>query len=893
LGSNSYGQLGDGTTTDKNTSTPTSSLGTGRTAVAISSGGGHTCAILDDASVSCWGSGSDRQLGDGTTTDRNTPTQTSSLGTGRTAVAIASGDSHTCAILDNGSVSCWGLGWNGRLGNGGTISKTTPTLTSSLGAGRTAVALSSGDSHTCAILDNGAVSCWGIGGNGQLGHGSGYYKLTPTLSSSLGINRTAVAISSGGHHTCAILDDASVSCWGNNGGGRLGDGTNRERKTPTQTSSLGTGRTAVAISSGGDHTCAILDNGSVSCWGDGASGQLGNGGTSNQKTPTLTSSLGTGRTVVALSSGESHTCAILDNGSVSCWGNGGIGQLGNESNYNSNTPTQTSSLGSFRTAAVSERDLDNDGILNIFDLTPVGIDSDGDGVKDNLDVFPNDPNETIDSDGDGVGDNSDVYPNDPAKSENETTSNESENGNNSTNNTDTTNSTNGTEPTNSTNVIEYIDYECATQDFDCDGSENGGDDDDDADGIMDLADSNELATDVKWLHKFTIVKTSDGFELQIEYRVPQHPSYGSQVSWVMSNDENGNERDMPLMWDVAMDGSSFKMGVSSAHINELKQNLCQNPHGSPMYSEFDMYEWLNNSVLIEGVHVAPNEIECSWKNQPKEVDLNKLTADMQSEDFLFRMHKEYEVMKYTIKYEVSENSHNLTILPIWAVNETVGVSSSNKAFYVDDQVNGTTSVWFWWSQSYSSAFDLENAEIGAMNSSISGLMSNIAFVVAALLGILIIRRRRRKKKLKRAMKKIAKEHIKDEKAAKKQAKMEKKKIKAESKSMATDLTDTNSANIEYDIDENTKPIIALPPQQTQESEIAKPIEPPENSSKVEEHEVEKEMAEGPVPKSGPRPSTKVQGVIGDDGYEWITFPPNSQNNFYRTPGDETWLSWDN
>jgi alpha-tubulin suppressor-like RCC1 family protein len=1115
-GRNNRGQLGDGTVTDRNTPTQTSSLGNGRSAVAISAGYWHTCAILDDGSVSCWGFNTDGRLGDGTLLNRNSPTQTASLGTGRTAVAIVAGIAHTCAILDDGTVSCWGYNNFYQIGDGTNSARLTPTQTASLGANNTAVAISVGELHTCTILSDGNVSCWGNNDYGQLGDGTNLSRSTPTRTSSLGSGREAVAITAGSAYICTILDNGTVSCWGRNNLGQLGDGTVTDRNTPTQTSSLGNGRSAVAISALMVHTCAILDDGSVSCWGGNTDGRLGDGTQVNRNSPTQTSSLGSGRTGIAITSGHRHSCAILDNGSISCWGDNEYGQLGDGTTTDRNTPTLTSSFDSGRMIAVSERDNDGDGILNIFDPTPAGIDSDGDGIGDDSDAFPNDPNETtdsdgdgignnadafpndanetvdsdgdgigdnsdafpndasetvdsdgdgvgddsdafpndpnettdsdgdgvgdnaddlpfdsnetIDSDGDGVGDNSDAFPNDPnettdsdgdgvgdnadafpnnpnetmdsdgdnigdnrdafpndanegvdsdedgvgnnadafpydanetmdsdgdgvgdnadelpfdsnetidsdndgtgdnsdafpleftqssdsdgdgygdnpngvladafpndpnehsdrdgdgvgdnsdaypdnpAKSEYETTSNESENVNNSTNNTDTTNSTNGTEPTNSTNVIEYIDYECTEQDFDCDGSPNNGDNDDDADGIMDLADSNELATDVKWLHKFTIVKTSGGFEIQIEYRVPNHNAYGSQVSWVMSIDENGNERDMPLMWDVAMDGSSFKMGVSSAYMNELKQNLCQNPHGSPMYSDFDMYEWLNNSVLIEGVHVVPTEIGCSWKNQPKEVDLNKLTADMQSEDFLFRMHKEYEVLKYTIKYDVSEDSQNLTILPIWAVNDTIGTSSSNKAFYVDDQVNGTTSVWFWWSQSYSSAFDLENAEIGAMNSSISGLMSNIAFVVAALLGILIIRRRRRKKKLKRAMKKIAKEHIKDEKAAKKQAKLEKKKIKAESKSMATDLTDTNSANIEYDIDENTKPIIALPPQQTQESEPEKPFKPPENTSQL-----------SPV---GP--------INFADGYEWST--DQFERPIYRVAGSsEHWSLWE-
>ena len=363
-GRGNYGQLGNGATSDKSTPTLTSSLGTGRTAVA--SGSSHTCAILDNGSVSCWGRGNYGQLGNGGWSDKTTPTLTSSLGTGRTAVALSSGNHHTCAILDNGAVSCWGDGYDGQLGNGGTSTQTTPTLTSSLGTGRTAVALSSGSYHTCVILDNGDVSCWGEGDYGRLGNGGTSDKTTPTLTSSLGTGRTAVALSSGEYHTCAILDNGAVSCWGKGGYGRLGNGGTSDKTTPTLTSSLGTGRTAVALSSGYQHTCAILDNGAVSCWGRGSSGQLGNGGTSDQTTPTLTSSLGTGRTAVALSSGSFHTCAILDNGAVSCWGYGYWGQLGNGGTSTKTTPTLTSSLGTGRTAALSERDHDGDGTFNIF-----------------------------------------------------------------------------------------------------------------------------------------------------------------------------------------------------------------------------------------------------------------------------------------------------------------------------------------------------------------------------------------------------------------------------------------------------------------------------------------------------------------------------------------------
>jgi alpha-tubulin suppressor-like RCC1 family protein len=339
-GGNWDGQLGDGTNTDRNTPTQISSFGEGRTAVALTAGEYHTCVILDDGSVSCWGYNEYGQLGDGTTTARNTTTQTSSLGTDRTAVAINAGGYHTCAILDDGSVSCWGRNWAGQLGDGTSTDRDTPTQTSSLGTDRTAVAITAGKFHTCAILDDGSVSCWGYNGYGQLGDGTTTNRNTPTQTSTLGTDRTAVAITAATRHTCAILDDGSVSCWGYNSKGQLGDGTSTDRDTPTQTSSLGEGRTAVAITGGDYHTCAILDDGSVSCWGlNNYYGQLGDGTTTDRYTPTQTSSLGTGRTAVAISAGEEHTCAILNDGTVSCWGNNGDGQLGDGTDTFRLTPT--------------------------------------------------------------------------------------------------------------------------------------------------------------------------------------------------------------------------------------------------------------------------------------------------------------------------------------------------------------------------------------------------------------------------------------------------------------------------------------------------------------------------------------------------------------------------
>ncbi len=358
------GQLGYGNTdTVGDDETPASAgpvnLG-GHGAKAIAAGDYHTCALLDDGSVRCWGYGGDGRLGYGNTKDVSDPSSVGpvDLGLGRSAIAITAGAAHTCAILDDGSVRCWGYGGGGRAkdgrlgyGNNNNVGDTqTPGSVApvKLGAGRTAKAITAGGAHTCALLDNGNVRCWGGGGfpvDGRLGYGNtdfiGDDETPDTVGPvNLGPGRTAQAISAGDAHTCAILDNGSVRCWGYGGYGRLGYGnvnTIGDDETPDTVGpvNLGPGRTAQAISAGGTHTCARLDDNSVRCWGYGANGRLGYGNTANVgDTPTATPDtvgpvdLGPGRSDLAISAGYSHTCALLDNASVRCWGPGANGRLG-------------------------------------------------------------------------------------------------------------------------------------------------------------------------------------------------------------------------------------------------------------------------------------------------------------------------------------------------------------------------------------------------------------------------------------------------------------------------------------------------------------------------------------------------------------------------------------
>ncbi len=338
-------------------------LGTGRTAIEVAAGNNHTCALLDNGSVKCWGYNLYGQLGLGDTAFRgddpgemgdNLPAVP--LGTGRTATAIVASIAHTCALLDDGSVKCWGYNGDGGLGQGhandlgdqpGEMGDALPPV--SLGAGRTATAISSGGTFTCALLDNATVKCWGYNSEGQLGLGDTDHRGDnagemgddlPTVD--LGTGRTATVVTSSRYHTCALLDDDSVKCWGFNLQGELGQGDTAHRGDgPGEMGDnlapvdLGTGRTAVALTGGELHTCAVLDNATVKCWGYNDFGQLGQGDTNwrgdeaNEMGDNLAPvDLGTGRTPTAVTAGAHTTCARLDNGELKCWGTNAQGQLG-------------------------------------------------------------------------------------------------------------------------------------------------------------------------------------------------------------------------------------------------------------------------------------------------------------------------------------------------------------------------------------------------------------------------------------------------------------------------------------------------------------------------------------------------------------------------------------
>jgi alpha-tubulin suppressor-like RCC1 family protein len=315
-------------------------VGTGK---FVALGGLHTCALLGSGNVRCWGGSDHGQLGYGNYSqigDDETPASVGDVDVGGTVTQLSAGQTSTCALLDNGKVRCWGWGDFGQLGYPGLNSigeDETPASVGDVHVGGNVIQISAGGTHTCALLDTGKVRCWGVSTDGQLGYGNtnnvGIF-VPPADAGDVDVGGTVTQISAGYEHTCALLDTGKVRCWGKGKHGRLGYGTTNnvgDDETPASVGDVDVGGTIVQISAGSYHTCALLKAGNVRCWGSGYSGLLGYGNSNNvgdDETPASAGDVNVGGIVTQISSGGSHTCVLLTTGKVRCWGDGFFGQLG-------------------------------------------------------------------------------------------------------------------------------------------------------------------------------------------------------------------------------------------------------------------------------------------------------------------------------------------------------------------------------------------------------------------------------------------------------------------------------------------------------------------------------------------------------------------------------------
>ena len=347
-GYNRYGQLGSADFTDDFSPSPiqTTALPGSRIARRIVAGLDHTCVLATDGTVWCWGQNMNGKLGDGTFLNRGVPVQ-ALLGT--TALMIAAGGSTTCAALSDNSVKCWGKGSSGQIGNNAVLtSNETPIHTSLIPASFTVAHLEIGNTHSCAVSVIGAVWCWGEFTNGRLGTTQESNAVTPTATASLG--GIASEVAAGAAHTCALLSSETVTCFGNNNKGQLGQAlATASNSTPTVVS-LATTATHVVV--GGQFTCALLTTAVVHCFGDDLKGQLG-AGTSGSFRETPAAVTGLAGTVVDVVAGTSHACAVMSTGQVRCWGLNDQGQLGIGTQSNVSTATAIATLNVVPTTTVA------------------------------------------------------------------------------------------------------------------------------------------------------------------------------------------------------------------------------------------------------------------------------------------------------------------------------------------------------------------------------------------------------------------------------------------------------------------------------------------------------------------------------------------------------------
>jgi alpha-tubulin suppressor-like RCC1 family protein len=308
-------------------------------AVTVSMGG-HTCATLDDGSLQCWGINAFGQVGPaGAQPNQTTPVAVPGLSS---ISAVMAGRQSTCAIRSdqggNRKLFCFGVNNNQQLGisNGGMPlcgsgpvplpCKAQPTEVQGLRV----VSIGGGAEHTCAVLDDGTARCWGQNLFKQLGNGTG-----PGLIKEVPGATAPLAVAVGTNHNCILVVDGSVQCWGRNRFGQLGNNTTTETGTPTHVVGISN---AVSVVAGGESSCALLADGTVKCWGDNGIGQLGVGNAAGPET-CVNNTNGCSRTPVAVpgltdivsiasSTDAGHFCAVRNDASVVCWGGNVSGQLG-------------------------------------------------------------------------------------------------------------------------------------------------------------------------------------------------------------------------------------------------------------------------------------------------------------------------------------------------------------------------------------------------------------------------------------------------------------------------------------------------------------------------------------------------------------------------------------
>jgi alpha-tubulin suppressor-like RCC1 family protein len=348
------GELGNGVPGTNYGSVQVTGLTSGVTAIVADE---QAAYAIQNGNVFCWGLEPYGNLGDGgVNTERNSPVAVNGLPSGQ-ATALAMAADSTCALLNGGSVQCWGWNSNGQLGNGATFYTSTPQQVTGLTSTVTGIsarqlpAFFGTDWYfgaSCAVF-NGGVQCWGNNDDGVLGQGSNnFFNFVPTYVTGFGALSGAQAVSMGSTSACAINAAGGILCWGRGDSGQRGDGTfTYSQNTPQAVSGVAAGATVVSCGGGSD--CCAVVSGAIECWGFNGNGNLGNGTTTNSDVPVtavaaLATNVSAGGGTAFYKINLIHSCGVV-NGGVQCWGSGSDGQLGNSANVQHNSPVNVTGLG--------------------------------------------------------------------------------------------------------------------------------------------------------------------------------------------------------------------------------------------------------------------------------------------------------------------------------------------------------------------------------------------------------------------------------------------------------------------------------------------------------------------------------------------------------------------
>ncbi len=322
-GWNSAGKLGDGSTTDR--SLPTV-IDTGYEYSDISMGNYNTCGITTDGVLKCWGANGNYQLQDGTVIDRYTPIVIQS-GTAFKKVAVGVG--YVCAINASDELICWGSNSYGQLGDGAYVQRNSPIQ---IDSGNHYAEIEAGETHTCGITTSGVLKCWGNGGNMRLGNNS---TANISLAATIDAGTTYKSVKTFATHTCGLTTGNILKCWGENSYGKVGDGTANTRNTPAVVDS---GVEYSMVTVGQSFTCGLTMDSILKCWGSNGDGQFGNGTIGMVITPLH---IDKNQTYQFVGAGWGSSCALTIGGEMKCWGRNNFGILGDGGSADKFVPAPT------------------------------------------------------------------------------------------------------------------------------------------------------------------------------------------------------------------------------------------------------------------------------------------------------------------------------------------------------------------------------------------------------------------------------------------------------------------------------------------------------------------------------------------------------------------------